>query len=151
MIVVHTKVVQVMGRIRQRFRARALEWEHAVMTFLWGLIVLGNPAQFDSPGFAAFKGGPMLWGWGVVIAGVFRIGALCVNGYMARPTALVRVLAGVSGILLFAAISLGFLFSWRWGTALAMYPVVGFFGLFSVYWAIFDVAIPDDHRHDHSA
>ncbi len=69
--------------------------------------------------------------------GTARLAALCVNGYMARPTALVRAIAAVSGILLFAALSLGFLFSWRWGTALAMYPVIGFFGLFSLYWAIF--------------
>lgn len=145
MIVVTRQARVVLLRIRQRFRMRALEWEHAIMTVLWGLIVLGNPAQFSAPGFAAFASGPVVWGWGVTIAGVVRIGALCINGYMARPTALMRVLAGVSGILLFAAISLGFLFSWRWGTALAMYPVVGVFGLFSVYWAIFDVAIPDHH------
>jgi hypothetical protein len=151
MIVVTRSTREVILRIRQRFRDRVLEWEHAIMTCLWGLIILGNPAQFDSAGFAAFVGGPVTWGWTVTIAGVLRLAALCVNGYMARPTALIRVLAGVSGILLFAAISLGFLFSWRWGTALAMYPVVGFFGLFSVYWAIFDVAIPDDHRHDTSA
>lgn len=151
MIVVTRSTREVILRIRQRFRARVLEWEHAIMTVLWGLIILGNPGQFDSPGFAAFVGGSVMWGWAVSIAGGLRLAALCVNGYMARPTALIRVLAGVSGILLFAAISLGFLFSWRWGTALAMYPVVGFFGLFSVYWAIFDVAIPDDHRHDPAA
>lgn len=151
MIVVSSRVRQVATRIRQRFRLRVLEWEHSIMTFLWGMFVLGNPGQFSGPGFVAFTGGPMVWGWACAIAGTARIAALCVNGYMARPTALIRVLAGVSGILLFAAISLGFLFSWRWSTALAMYPVVGFFGLFSVYWAIFDVAIPDDHRHDASA
>jgi hypothetical protein len=149
MIVVTRQARIVLLRIRQRFRQRALEWEHAIMTVLWGLIVLGNPGQFDSPGFAAFIGGPMVWGWAITVLGTARIMALCVNGYMARPTALMRVLAGVSGILLFAAISLGFLFSWRWGTALAMYPVVGVFGLFTVYWAIFDVAFPD-HHNDHA-
>lgn len=151
MIVVSTRAREVVRRMRQRFRDRALEWEHAIMTFLWGLLILANPSLFDGPGFAAFQGGPEIWGWGVTLAGTLRLAALCVNGYMARPTALIRVLAGVSGILLFAAISLGFLFSWRWSTALAMYPVVGFFGLFSVYWAVIDVAIPDDHRHDPSA
>lgn len=137
----------VFRRIQARFRSRILEWEHATMTILWGFFVLGNPEQFSGPGFVAFAGGPVVGGWSVFLAGVLRFVALCINGYMARPTAMVRVLAGVTGIILFAAISLGFLFSWRWSTALAMYPVVGFFGLFAVYWAIFDVAIPDEH-HD---
>ena len=145
MIIVRTKIVEVAKRIQQRFRDRVLEWEHAIMTVIWGLVVLGNPGVFEGPSFAAFKGGAVVWGWAVMIAGTLRIAALCVNGYMARPTAMVRALAAVSGILLFAAISLGFLLSWRWGTALAMYPVVGFFGLFSLYWAIFDVANPDEH------
>jgi hypothetical protein len=150
MIVISTKAHEVVARVRMRFRARALEWEHAIITFLFGMIILANPAVFDGAGFVAFQGGPTVWGWGVTIAGILRLAALCVNGYMARPTALIRVLAGVSGILLFAAISLGFLFAWRWSTAFAVYPVVGFFGLFSVYWAVIDVAIPD-HHNDASA
>lgn len=143
MIIVHTR--EVLHRIRRRFRDRALEWEHSVITVLFGFVLLANPAVFEGPSFVAFPGGPTIWGWLVTIAGTLRLAALCINGYMARPTALVRALASVSGILLFAAISLGFLFSWRWGTALAVYPVIGFFGLFSLYWAIFDVAIPDHH------
>jgi hypothetical protein len=145
MIVITTRTREVLRRIRQRFRDRALEWEHAIMTTLWGLIVLGKPSVFEGAAFEAFRGGPAVWGWAVAIAGTLRITALCVNGYMARPTALVRALAAVSGIILFAAISLGFLLSTGLNTGLAMYPVVGFFGLFSLYWAIFDVAIPDDH------
>lgn len=146
MIIVRSQ--QVLRRIRTRFRSRILEWEHAIIMFLWGFIVLANPGVFEGPGFVAFVGGPYLWGGCVVIAGGLRIIALCVNGYMARPTALVRAFAAVSGILLFAAISLGFLFSWRWSTALAVYPVIGFFGLFSLYWSVFDVAIPETHKDD---
>lgn len=145
MIVVHRKVREVVWRIRSRFRSRVLEWEHAVMMSLWGMIVLANPGVFEGPSFTAFIGGPAFWGWALLLAGASRIGALCVNGYMARPTAVVRAFGAITGIALFAAISLGFLFSWTWGTALAMYPVVGFFGLFSLYWAVFDVAMPDGH------
>ena len=135
------------GRVRKRFRSRALEWEHALIMTFFGAIVLFNPSVFEGPSFTAFPGSSGVWGWGMLGAGVARIVALGVNGYMARPTALVRALSALSGIVLFAAISLGLLFSWTWPTGLAPYPVLGFFGLFSLYWAIFDVAIPDDH-HD---
>lgn len=148
MVIVRTNVLEAVRRIQERFRSRVLEWEHAVMMAAWGFLVLANPASFEGPGFVAFGGGPALWGWALFLAGCARLAALAVNGYMAKPSALVRALGAVTGIGLFAAISLGFLFSWRWSTALAMYPVVGFFGLFSLYWAIFDVAIPDGHNDD---
>ncbi len=148
MIIQQRKVIEIATRIRQRFRSRVLEWEHAIITVLWGLIVLGNPGVFEGPSFTAFIGGPAFWGSAVFLAGVARITALCVNGYMAKPTAVVRAFAAITGIALFAALSLGFLFSWRWSTALAVYPVIGFFGLFSLYWAIFDVAVPDGHDGD---
>lgn len=145
MIIISSK--EVVKRLQGRFRGRSLEWEHSVIMTLWGLIVLFNPSQFEGPGFVAFKGGPYIWGSMVLLAGLTRFVALCVNGYMARPTALVRALGAGSGIVLFAAISLGFLFSWRWSTALAVYPVVGFFTLFSLYWSVIDVAIPEDHKN----
>jgi len=146
MVIYRHKVVEVATRIKHRFRDRVLEWEHAVITILWGLVILANPAAFEGPGYIAFAQlGPAFWGWFVFIAGIVRISALCVNGYMAKPSAVIRAFAAITGILLFAAISLGFFFSWRWSTPLAVYPVVGFFGLFSLYWAIFDVATPEGH------
>ena len=145
-----TKVREVVSRIQQRFRSRVLEWEHAAITTLWGLIVLGNPEVFKGPAFVAFWGGPTLWGWIVFLAGTARITALCINGYMAKPTAIVRAAGALTGIGLFGVLTLGFLFSWTWPTGLAVYSVLGFFGLFSFYWSIFDVAIPDGHDGDDS-
>lgn len=147
MIVIIRKIAQneVAIRIRSRFRSRAVEWEHALVMTVFGAIVLLNPAVFNGPSFSAFIGGPFVWGPCMLIAGTARILALCINGYMARPTALVRALSALSGVLLFAAITLGLLFSWTWPTGLAPYAVMGFFGLFSLYWSIFDVAIPDGH------
>lgn len=147
MIIIIRKLAdnEVAARIRSRFRARALEWEHASIMTIFGAIVLLNPEVFEGPSFSAFVGGPYLWGPCMLLAGVARLLALVINGYMARPTALVRALAALSGIALFAAISLGLLFSGTWPTGLAPYPVIGFFGLFSLYWSIFDVAIPDGH------
>lgn len=149
MIVVQHKVREVITRIQKRFRSRILEWEHAAITVLWGLIVLGNPEVFSGPAFVAFWGGPAVWGWLVFLAGVARLSALCVNGYMAKPTAIVRAAGALTGIALFAVLTLGFLFSWTWPTGLAVYSVLGFFGLFSFYWSIFDVAIPDGHDDEH--
>lgn len=148
MIMIQSKAREVATRIISRFRSRVLEWEHASITTLWGLIVLGNPEEFASPAFAAFAGGPPLWGWLVFLAGTLRITALCVNGYMAKPTAIVRAAGALTGIGLFAVLTLGFLFSWTWPTGLAVYSVLGFFGLFSFYWSIFDVAVPDGHDGD---
>lgn len=145
MVIIRTKVVEVIGRIRARFRSRVIEWEHAIITTLWGLVVLANPSVFNGKAFDAFIGGAALWGWLVFLVGVIRVAALCVNGYMAKPTAMVRALGALSGIALFAVLTLGFLLSWTWPTGLAVYSVLGFFGLFSLYWSIFDVAIPDGH------
>ena len=142
------QVTIVANRIKQRFRMRVLEWEHAIITTLWGLTVIFNPAVFAGPSFVAFPGGPSLWGWLVFMLGLARILALGINGYMARPTALVRSISALLGIGLFAALSLGFLFSWTWPTALALYPVIGFFGLFSLFWAVVDVGVPDHHGED---
>jgi hypothetical protein len=149
MFIVQHKVHEVITRIRLRFRSRILEWEHATVATLWGLIILGNPSVFAGPAFVAFKGGPILWGWLVFLLGVARITALCINGYMAKPTALVRALGAVIGIGLFAALTLGLLMSWTWPPGLAVYGTLCVFGLFSIYWAIFDVAIPDGHD-DHA-
>lgn len=148
MIIVQQKVREVVVRIQQRFRSRSLEWEHAAVATLWGLIILGNPGAFAGPAYTAFPGGPVLWGWVVFLLGTARISALCVNGYMAKPTALVRALGAVTGFTLFAAISLGLLFSWTWPPGLAVYSVMAVFSLFSLYWSIFDVAIPDGHDDD---
>ena len=49
-------VTQVRQRIKERFRPRALEWEHTAMTVAWGFIVIRNPANFDAPGL---PGGPI--------------------------------------------------------------------------------------------
>lgn len=148
-VIVVEKSKEVVRRIRDRFRSRVLEWEHSIIATLWGLIVLTNPSVFTGPGFVAFwgpvDGKSAIWGYLVFTVGMVRILALVVNGYMARPTAIVRVVSAVLGILLFGALSLGFLFSWRFSTPLALYPVLGFFGLFSFYWALFDVAVPDEH------
>lgn len=149
MILVQHKAHEVLTRIRSRFRSRVLEWEHACITVLWGLIVLGNPSVFSGRAFAGFAGGPALWGWIVFLTGTLRIAALCVNGYMAKPTALVRAMGALSGIGLFSVLTLGFLFSWTWPTGLAVYSVLAAFGLFSLFWAIFDVAVPDGHDDEH--
>ncbi len=145
---IQSKAREVATRIRQRFRTRVLEWEHASVATLWGLIILGNAEAFAGPAFTAFPGGPVLWGWVVFLLGTARISALCVNGYMAKPTAMVRAMGALTGIILFAAISLGLLLSWTWPPGLAVYSVLGSFGLFSLYWSIFDVAIPDGHDDD---
>jgi hypothetical protein len=126
----------VIGRIRSRFRSRGLEWVHAVMTFLWGLFVLGNSGQFNRPGFIAFTGGPALWGWARILGRVRRIAALCINGYMARPTALVHVITGVSGILPFRRHQPGLPVFVGVEHRPRDVSVVGFFGLFSICWAI---------------
>jgi hypothetical protein len=145
MVIVTTR--EITRRISSKFRSRSLEWEHTVMMILFGFIVLVNPAIFEGPGFVAFWGGPYLWGSFILLFGIVRLAALCVNGYMAKPTAMVRALGAGCGILVFAALTLGFLFSWRWSTALSMYPVVGFFGLFPLAWSILDVALPDTNTH----
>lgn len=137
-------------RLQQRFRARALEWEHAGIAVLWGMILLGSPDLFGGRVFAApiFQlPGPIVWGWAMLILGLARLAALAVNGYLARPTALIRSLSAIASVALFALICIGIVASGTPVTGLAAYlPMVGFDAL-AIYWAVIDVRVLD--RHDH--
>jgi hypothetical protein len=140
--------VEFQRRLRQRFRLRVIEWEHAVIAVGFGAIILGHPELFagkvfQAPVFQWF--GPGAWGWGVLLLGFARLLALAVNGYMARPTALIRSISAIVSVALFATISMGILFSGTTIAALAAFlPIVGF-GVLPVYWAVIDVGVPDRH------
>lgn len=135
-------------RFRQRFRERVLEWEHAAVAVFLGAIIIGRPELFagkvfQAPVFQWF--GPGVWGFGVLALGLARLLALSVNGYMARPTALIRSISAIASVALFATISMGILFSGTTIPALAAFlPIVGF-GILPVYWAVIDVGVPDRH------
>lgn len=141
----------VIERVRGKFRSRALEWEHTIVGILWGLLAVYSPDAFSSRSYNSIVSLPFpmnqpdLWGWTAILIGLIRVVALCVNGYMIHSSSIVRALGITLGILMFSAISFGILFSWHWSTALAVYPVMAFFGLFSLTWVISDVANPNDH------
>lgn len=138
-IVLYENVRVAAGRIRKKFQSRALEWEHSVMIFLFGVIVIANPAIFKLPAFAQFWGGPSLWGPMSLGVGVLRITALCINGYMAKPTAWIRAIGSVFGIALFAGISYGFVLAGGLTTGFAMYPIAGIFGYFALSVSVTDI------------
>ncbi|MCZ9335624.1 hypothetical protein, partial [Klebsiella pneumoniae] len=73
--------------LQQRFRLRALEWEHACISVVFGLSILIDPGIFDGASFRGFVGGPQLWGWGVLLMGLANIIALIINGTVPKPTA----------------------------------------------------------------
>jgi len=144
--------IEFQRRLKTRFRMRALEWEHAVIAVILGSILLAHPQLFDGAAFrgAVFQGpGPQVWGAAILAIGVARLLALAVNGYMARPTALIRAIAAAFGVALFGVISLGVLLSGTTITALASFLAITVFGAFSIAWAIVDVGVPDHHDDDH--
>lgn len=128
-----------------RFRLRALEWEHAIIAFGFGVIVLVNPGLFDAPSFSAFVGGPTIWGCVVLGVGALNIIALIVNGSVPRPTAMARTLSAAAQIFLFLMLAAGFVFSGTWTTGWWTYFVLGIFGFPAAAWALLDAVAPEYH------
>lgn len=131
--------------MRRRFRLRGLEWEHACIAIGWGPIVMLNPSIFDSPAFAAFWGGPMLWGLFVFLVGVFNVVALIVNGAVPRPTAIGRTASAVLQVLLFLLISTGLILSGTGTTGAWTYGMLALFGFPAAAWAFLDAVAPEYH------
>lgn len=141
--------LQFAVRLRTRFRQRALEWEHASIAVLLGVVFVSHPELFKGDAYSApiFQlTGPAIWGWVILTTGALRLIALAINGYMAQPTALIRAISAALGVGLFGVITLGILTSGTVISALAAWIPITVFGLFSISWAIVDVGIPD--RHD---
>jgi hypothetical protein len=129
--------------LRQRFRLRSLEWEHACISVVFGLIVLFDPAIFDGASFRGFVGGPQLWGWGVFLMGVANIAALIGNGTVPKPTAALRTISAVLQKFLFLMLAIGFFASGTGTTGMGTYAVLALFGFFAASWALLDAVAPE--------
>lgn len=131
------------GELSRRFRARALEWEHATIAVGFGFILLVNPGLFNLQSFRAFVGGPHVWGVVVMGLGLVNVVALIINGTIPRPTAAIRTITAASQIFLFLVISTGLLFSGVGGTGIWTYLVLGVFGFPAAAWALLDAVRPE--------
>jgi len=129
--------------LKQRFRLRSLEWEHACISVVFGLIVLIDPRIFDGASFRGFVGGPQLWGWGVLLMGIANIVALIINGTVPKPTAALRTISAALQIFLFGMLAIGFFLSGTGTTGMGTYAVLGLFGFFAASWALLDAVAPE--------
>lgn len=138
-----TVVEESVHHLRQRFRLRSLEWEHACISIVFGLIILYNPTLFDAASFQGFIGGPVLWGWGVLVMGTANVIALIVNGTRPKPTAALRTISALLQIFLFLMLAIGFFASGTGSTGIGTYGVLAIFGFFAAAWALLDAVAPE--------
>jgi hypothetical protein len=118
------------------------EWQLAVVTFLWGLMLLHPASTFDQPDFSGFKEifkSETLLGAGMVFLGVLRIGGLIVNGARQNVTPHIRVLSAGVGCMIFAGITWFYMLSEIWSPWLAVYPVFVVSEFINVFRAAHDV------------
>lgn len=80
--------------------------------------------------------------WLFAAIGAARLVVLTINGRWPR-TPLARVLGSAVGAILWSQVAALFGVSWWWygfaGTGFAIYSLLAFADLFSIYWAAFDV------------
>lgn len=129
-------------RIQHRFRTRQTEWLLAVITALWGLVILLTGDQFDQPAFSYFRhvfGEAKYLGWGMLVLGLMRIAGLIVNGARKNVTPHIRMISAGLGCLIFAGVSYCFMHSGIVSTWLAIYPPFMLVELVNVYRAAHDV------------
>jgi len=113
--------------MKKYFRTRAIEWMLALVTLLWGIILLSPGTQFNSAAYRELSAwaDETVWGWFCLILGLARLLALFVNGALRYSPIIRSSIAGVS-FNFWIAVSLGF---WDGGatTALAVYPMFALF------------------------
>ena len=98
-------------RFKYTFRERIPEWITSIALIVWGMILLGEtPALWDMQYFSALSNiaSQKTWASITIIAGVFRVIALGINGAW-RPTAHMRAIGALMGALVWAAIIISYL------------------------------------------
>jgi hypothetical protein len=132
-------------RIQHRFGARLSEWFVAVVTLLWGAVLLIPADTFSGPSWVLFRSlmSEGMWGLLMVGLGALRLGGLVVNGARKTITPWIRVVSAGSGFVLWIGISIGFAFSGVISTGLAIYPAIAVLELFNIYRAAHDVGASD--------
>lgn len=116
--------VSVMVRIQHKFGPRILEWYLAIQLCLWGLIILLPQETFAEARYVGFGFLPEpVWGTGVLMLGVIRVGALIVNGSVPNVTPWIRVFGAYLGALVFTVITLAHASSGLVGLWIAAWPI----------------------------
>jgi hypothetical protein len=127
-------------RIKHRFGPRQMEWFMAVITTLWGAVLLLPNDTFAGSSWQFFA---RLWpeqAWGVLmfLLGIARLGGLFVNGARPDVTPWIRVVSAGGGVLLWLLICYGFALTGVISTWLAVYPVFALAELVNIYRAMHD-------------
>ncbi|RUT32660.1 hypothetical protein EMQ25_05805 [Arsenicitalea aurantiaca] len=128
-------------RIQHRFGPRMTEWILAVITALWGAVLLLPERTFDQPTWSGFRiifGDETLLGFIMLALGFLRLGGLVVNGARKNVTPWIRVVSASLGFLLFVGITTGYALSGVVSTWLAIYPVFALVELMNIYRAAHD-------------
>jgi hypothetical protein len=125
--------VRLHTEVKERLGPRLLEWEHALILMLFGLILAQPRVSMGSI--------PNEDTWGTVIfsLGLLRLLSLVVNGLRRKMTSWLRAFCSISSSMVFVLIGLGYVISGNWGVAAAFFPIVAVFELFNYSRAMRDV------------
>lgn len=129
-------------RIQHRFHTRMTEWLLAIITGLWGGILLLPGETFAQPAFAGFDAifrNEVLLGLAMLALGVLRLIGLIINGARQNVTPHIRVASAGCGCLIFVGICYCYMLSGIVSTWLAIYPAFAVCELTNVFRAAHDV------------
>lgn len=129
-------------RIQHRFQTRMTEWLLAVVTGLWGVVLLLPGETFRQPAFAGFEaifGNETFLGAVMVALGILRLVGLIINGARQNVTPHIRVVSAGIGCLIFVGICYCYMLSGIVSTWLAIYPPFAVCELTNVFRAAHDV------------
>lgn len=139
--------------LKTHFPERALEWYMAAVMTSMGVYFILHPTLFTNPATAeVFRGLAALslsigdfppasvWGLSTLLVGLFRLGALFVNGAYSR-TPIIRMACSMLSGLLWGQILLGLARSGVANLGVAIYPWFVFAEIVSAYRASSDAAI----------
>lgn len=112
-------------RLQRRFRIRQTEWLLAVITYLWGNVLLLPGNMFNLPDYSGFRdlfGSESILGVAMMLLGLLRLAGLIVNGARKNVTPHIRMVSAGIGCLIFFGICYCYVLSGIVSDWLAIYP-----------------------------
>jgi hypothetical protein len=148
-IVLASKIDAISMRFKNNFRERFPEWITSLCILFWGLLMLTQTqGQWDLGYFSVLENlaTQKAWGTAAVIIGILRVIALGINGGW-RPTAHMRAIGAIMGIVLWSAIIMSYLTLPYTPLAIASKSAMLSLDMAALWYAAGDAKVADVKAH----
>jgi hypothetical protein len=119
--------VSIYVRVKTRFDRRLSEWMMAVITALWGLVLIFPSDTYDTSTVFTFISHVVpeaVFGTFMMFFGVLRLLGLVINGARQDVTPWIRVVSAAVGFMIWGLVVFSFALSGVISTWLATYPIM---------------------------